>query len=233
MKTSPLTLALGFVVTAITGAARGEHALVSMHDIVSLGPTAFGLFPERGAIVLNTSVAPHRAPVTRGPFTSSPSKGQAAQLRDLIGHAEASRAGYDSVQHGARTPPSKRPTEMTVGEIFAWIAATPGQPHAIGRYQFIPKTLRSLVGRGKIGMDERFSRALQDHLADMLLADAGFDAFQSGQMSQEAFMYNLAGIWAGLPLPSGRSRYHGYAGNRATISWTTYQTEIALIYARR
>ena len=43
---------------------------------------------------------------------------------------------------------------MTLDEIFAWIAATPGQPHAIGRYQFIPDTLRMLVNRLVIGLSK-------------------------------------------------------------------------------
>ena len=233
MKTKSLTLALGLVAAAIAGSAQGQQAEFSMRDIANAGNIEFGLVADRKAIALNTPRAADRAPAGEIPFISSRSKGQAARLRDLIGHAEASRAGYDSVQHGARRLPPKRPTDMTVGEILAWIKATPGQPHAIGRYQFIPKTLRSLLRRGGIGANARFSPALQDHLANMLLADAGFDAVQSGRMSQTSFMYNLAGIWAGLPLPSGKSRYHGYAGNRATISWTTYQTEIARIFPYR
>ena len=69
------------------------------------------------------------------------------QLRHIIGQAESRHHGYDAVQHGARVRPGKRPTEMTLAEIFDWIEATPGQPHAIGRYQFIPTTLEWLVGR--------------------------------------------------------------------------------------
>jgi hypothetical protein len=34
---------------------------------------------------------------------------------------------------------------MTIEQIYAWIKAILGQPHAIGRYQFIPATLRRLV----------------------------------------------------------------------------------------
>jgi len=67
---------------------------------------------------------------------------KAARLHDLIAQAEAGAMGYDAVQHGAHVKPPKHPTQMTLGEIYAWIRATPGQPHAIGRYQFIPATLR-------------------------------------------------------------------------------------------
>lgn len=151
------------------------------------------------------------------------------RLRHIIGRAESPRAGYDAVQHGARIKPTKLPTQMTVGEVFDWIAATPGQPHAIGRYQFIPGTLRRVVAQVGAGRNDRFTPALQDRLADVLLADAGFPAFMAGQLSQRQFMNNLAAIWAGLPSSTGRSKYHGIAGNKATVTLAYFQTEIAKI----
>jgi hypothetical protein len=36
----------------------------------------------------------------------------------MIGRAESPRAGYDAAQHGARIKPRKRPTDMTIGEIY-------------------------------------------------------------------------------------------------------------------
>lgn len=150
-------------------------------------------------------------------------------IRNVIGHAEAPHAGYDAVQHGARIRPAKPPTQMTLAEIFAWIDATPGQPHAIGRYQFIPATLRRVATQIGARPEDRFSPAMQDRLADVLLADAGFAAFLAGGLSQKDFMNNLAAIWAGLPTSSGRSRYHGIAGNRATVTLAYFQAEIAKI----
>ncbi|WP_245882630.1 hypothetical protein [Yoonia sediminilitoris] len=154
--------------------------------------------------------------------------GSAVQrLRAVIGRAESPRAGYDAVQHGARIKPGKRPTQMTIGEIFDWIAGTPGQPHAIGRYQFIPDTLRRVVSQTGTQRNARFTPALQDRLADVLLVDAGFPAFMAGQLSQRQFMNNLAAIWAGLPASDGRSKYHGIAGNRATVTLAYFKSEIA------
>ena len=149
------------------------------------------------------------------------------RLRNVIGRAESPRAGYDAVQHGARVKPRKPPTQMTLGEIYDWIAATRGQPHAIGRYQFIPATLRRVAARVGVGRDARFTPQLQDRLADVLLADAGLERFLDGRLSQQKFINNLAGIWAGLPTTNGRSKYHGYAGNRATISLAYFQSEIS------
>lgn len=155
---------------------------------------------------------------------------QLVMLRTLIASAEAGSAGYDAVQHGARIKPSGLPTQMTLGDIFAWIKATPGQPHAIGRYQFIPSTLARLVTILDAGPEERFSPQMQDRLADILLQDAGYDSFRTGQTSRTAFMNNLAKIWAGLPNSSGRSHYHGYAGNAATMSWSNFDSEMARIF---
>lgn len=233
MKTTSLTLALGLVATLGAGGAQCQQVQFGISDIRGDGQVQFGLGLGHSAAPIIIDRPTPTAEPTRTAFISSRSGDQPSRLLDLIGHAEASGAGYDSVQHGARTKPAKRPTDMTIAEIFDWIKATPGQPHAIGRYQFIPKTLRALVRRGGIGRQDRFSPALQDHLANMLLEDAGYSAFLSGRLSQTRFMYNLAGIWAGLPLPSGRSRYHGYAGNHATISWNTYNSEVTRIFARR
>lgn len=154
------------------------------------------------------------------------STGPAARLRHLIARAEAGPDGYDAVQHGARRRPARRPTEMTLAEIDRWIDATPGQPHAIGRYQFIPATLRRLVTRLGLPGTARFSPALQDRLADVLLDEAGLAEARSGRLSRQRFMHNLARIWAGLPTATGRSHYHGHAGNRATMTWARFEAEM-------
>ncbi|WOI56122.1 hypothetical protein [Palleronia sp. LCG004] len=153
-----------------------------------------------------------------------------AQLRHIIARAEAGSMEYDAVQHGATRKPSRPPTQMTLADIYEWIAATPGQPHAIGRYQFIPKTLKALVNRAGLDTRTRFSPEVQDQLANLLLEDAGLTAFRAGQITRHAFMNNLAKIWAGLPNSSGQSHYHGYAGNKATMSWANFDAEVAALF---
>lgn len=178
------------------------------------------------------------APVERGAgLTEDLSRGALALsahdvqvIRNVIGRAESHRDGYDAVQHGAKRRPPKPPTQMTLGEIFEWIKATPGQPHAIGRYQFIPKTLGRLVTILDLGPEARFTPALQDRLSDILLAEAGLHDLRAGEMSRKQFMNNLAQIWAGLPTSSGKSHYHGYAGNRASITWAEFDRELARVF---
>ena len=151
-------------------------------------------------------------------------------LKNLIASAEAGRDGYDAVQYGARIRPTKSPTRMTLGEIYDWIDATPGQPHAIGRYQFIPSTLRRLADRLGAGRAHPFTPEFQDRMAMILLEEAGIMPFMNGKLSRTGFMNNLAKIWAGLPNSSGRSHYHGFAGNKATMSWARFDAEMARIF---
>lgn len=154
----------------------------------------------------------------------------ATVVRQIIEQAESRRDGYDAVQHGARIKPKRKPTQMTVAEIYEWIEATPGQPHAIGRYQFIPKTLRRVMRKVGAHPSQRFTPALQDQLADVLLAEAGFHRITAGQLSRREFMNNLAKIWAGLPNDTGRSHYAGYAGNKASMSWEHFDAQMAQVF---
>lgn len=155
---------------------------------------------------------------------------QAMRVRHVIGAAEAGRMGYDAVVFAAKILPPRRPTQLTIGEINDWVAATPGQHHAIGRYQFIPKTFRRLTRELGISDRTRFSPQVQDHMANLLLAEAGLAQLRAGEISRHAFMYNLSRIWAGLPTSSGKSYYHGHAGNRATMSWAQFDTAMAQIF---
>lgn len=154
----------------------------------------------------------------------------AKQLMTLIAGAEAGKAGYDAVQYGARIKPSAPPTKMTIAEIYQWIENTPGQPHAIGRYQFIPATLRRLVRHQEVPHDKLFSPEIQDQLAHQLLEEAGLSDFQSAEMSRATFMLNLAKIWAGLPTATGKSYYEGYAGNKAVYTWDYFDTRFRKIF---
>jgi hypothetical protein len=163
-------------------------------------------------------------------FVSELKGPQMDQLLALISHAESPRLGYDSVHHAAKVKPPKRPTELTLGQIFTWIKATPGQPHAIGRYQVIPATLARASKALNLKHTTRYNATTQDLIARFLIAEAGHPAFTSGRLSRSKFMDKLAAVWAGLPLASGKSVYHGYAGNKATITRAQFHTAMASIF---
>jgi muramidase (phage lysozyme) len=156
-------------------------------------------------------------------------KSDVQMIRALIQEAESRKDGYNALQHGARIKPAKRPTRMTLEELLAWIDATPGQPHAIGLYQFIPKTLRRLIEKTGAKLSQRFDPKMQDQLADVLLAEAGLQKFRAGTLQRQAFMNNMAKIWAGLPTSNGKSHYDGYAGNKAMVTWARFDAVMARI----
>ena len=166
----------------------------------------------------------------RRPSMSIKGETQRDQLLSLIASVEAPHRGYDAVHWKAHIAPPARPSRLTLTEIFDWIEATPGQPHAIGRYQFIPSTLDHLVQTEGVSLSSIFSPALQDRLATRLLQDAGLSSFLRGRTSQSEYMDAIARVWAGLPLANGLSAYDGYAGNRAVITREEYASAFAKIY---
>lgn len=154
------------------------------------------------------------------------------QLYALISFAESPHKGYDSIHMSATRLPAHPPRQLTLGQIKTWIADTPGQHHAIGRYQIIPSTFLNLQKRLVLSDTTLFNQETQDLMASLLLKDAGYIKFQSGRISRSKFMDNLAAIWAGLPLDTGKSAYHGKAGNRATITHKFYAAQMARIFPR-
>lgn len=218
-------------VLALILAAPVAHAEAIRGSLFAAAPveasaTLAGLFVGRAEGGLFADRPAHR-PVFANEATAGLHGSDVQRIRALIAEAESPRRGYDAVQMGARTKPPRKPTEMTLDEIFAWIDATPGQPHAIGRYQFIPQTLRRVVAKTGTDSAQQFSPALQDRLADVLLVEAGLSRFRAGTLGQTAFMNNLAKIWAGLPNSTGASHYDGYAGNKAVISWARFEAVIS------
>ncbi|MCM2563191.1 hypothetical protein M8756_14295 [Lutimaribacter sp. EGI FJ00015] len=221
-----------FILLLWAGVARAEvpslfqqAALVAGGSTQASNGTSASLFAGRAAGSLFASPEPNTRAHPRVGIS-----GPVAHLLSLIAKAEAGRAGYDAVQAGAQVKPTQIPTRMTLGQIHEWIQATPGQPHAIGRYQFIPTTLRRVARERGFGPDTVFSPTVQDAMAVSLLEEAGFRAFKAGTLDRHKFMRNLARIWAGLPLPNGKSYYHGYAGNRATLTWSRFETEMQRIW---
>lgn len=235
--------ALGLFLMATSPLRADVAPLITMTAAPLLGGSATALFGEAGGVTRSSAgslftgtgtgmFAPLPPRARSNPTVTRPLSGQStvAQLLSLIARVEAGRAGYDAVQHGARVRPPHAPTQMTLSDIYAWIAATPGQPHAIGRYQFIPPTLRRVAQIRGLSPDTPFTPQIQDTLALVLLEDAGLRAFESGTLDRRTFMQNLARIWAGLPLPNGQSFYEGYAGNSASMSWAEFEGGVAQIW---
>jgi len=102
-----------------------------------------------------------------------PTGSSVEKLFVLIAFAEAPGGRYDAIHHGVKARPGKKPSQMTLAEIYAWIDRTLGQPHAIGNFQFIPSTLLNLQKRLGLPYATRFARATQNRMAALLISDAG------------------------------------------------------------
>lgn len=96
-----------------------------------------------------------------------------------------------------------------------------GRPSsAIGRYQFIKTTLQSLQEKAQFPDDTKFTSAVQDQLAVMLLVRRGYSSWWKGRIDNETFAHNLSLEWASLPDPDngGKSHYDGVGPNHASTS---------------
>ena len=90
---------------------------------------------------------------------------------------------------------------------------------AIGRYQYVQKTLRGLRQDLGIKGDEKFTPEMQDRLATESMQRRGLLDWEAGTLPDADFQYWLSQEWAGLPKDSSGLSYHnGFNGNRATIS---------------
>ena len=147
----------------------------------------------------------------------SVTQGKIGKVLDLIAGPE-SGGRYDAVYPGKRRPEI---LDMTLDELVA-DQRERGRftgSSASGRYQYIRKTLSSVVRQ--MGLDtskEKFTPKLQDEIAIFhLRANHGLDRWLSGSMSNEQFLNRLAGTWAGIPKTNGRSAYAGVLDNKAGI----------------
>lgn len=150
---------------------------------------------------------------TNSPTTNS--------ILDLIGDLE-SRGNYNALVYGNNTAREADLTNMTIAEVQEFQRGMVARGHAssaVGKYQFIQSTLGEMVAQTPgIDRNTQFTPEVQDRLATQLLERrANLGGFLSGDIETSDFMNNVAGIWASVPNTSGRSQYHGIAGNKAGI----------------
>lgn len=172
----------------------------------------------------------------------------AKPLLDLIARHESDSAaksqnvatGYDVVvQQAFRVyPPQKPISSMTIGEVLAWQVEaikryqkkflSKNGYSAVGRYQIVLSTLRSLIHSNRNVSDlldatwresDIFDEKTQDTLAMQLLRRRGWLSWIANSISNDAFADELSKEWASLPYHNGKSYYAGDAhGNAALVS---------------
>lgn len=132
---------------------------------------------------------------------------------NMMGNLEGPR-GFGTISDFAPALPDRDIRELSIEDVLIYqrqIRTMGTQSSAVGRYQFIYKTLLDIVSKNEISMEMIFDEEMQTYLARMLMSDCGFydvdtDIDQLGNC--------LAGRWAALPLLSGPGRgYSAYRGD--------------------
>jgi muramidase (phage lysozyme) len=149
--------------------------------------------------------------------------GEYGQLLDFVAGEEA--AGNYNAHYGNAGNRAVKFTDMSLDEVLRWqsqYVANGSPSSAVGRYQFIPKTLRGIMQEMGLKGTDKFTPELQDLMAIHLLKRRGLEDYKSGKITKEQFANNLAQEWAALPLVSGpkagKSFYDGDGLNSATTS---------------
>ena len=159
------------------------------------------------------------------PFQAKPAHVQLKPLADLLARGEGD---YDSVNRGRAgdTPQGlsgltgKGYNRTTIREIMSmqrgWI-------YAVGRYQFVPSTLRFAVATSTVSEDDYFTPEVQDRLmaALVMYKRPAIAAYLRNDHDYIGWALDeLAKEWASVEYRSGRGYYDHIGGNRAHISRT-------------
>lgn len=121
---------------------------------------------------------------------------------NLMGNLEGPY-GFDTVSGFAPVAPDRPLTQMTLSEVIAYqekIRSLGTVSSAVGRYQFIYRTLYDLVHRHGISGDLVFDGEVQTYLARFLMHNCGF---YTSDTHVVALANCLATVWAALPVVSG------------------------------
>ena len=143
-------------------------------------------------------------------------------LKSVISKGEGDYHSYNRGKAGD-TPKSSRTndiTKMTVGDILKAQQGPNRQFFAVGKYQFIPETLKAAVKHTGIDLDSKFDGAAQEKLFEYLISSAKrpkLAAYLEGRSTDiNGAMNDLAYEFASIPGPDGRGKYDGdKAGNKA------------------
>lgn len=146
----------------------------------------------------------------------------AKPLLDLIARVE-SKGNYNAYFGNAGNTSIKF-TEMSIADVLSWqedfiVAGHPSS--AVGRYQIISTTLKSLVQQLDIDTNQPFNEAMQDRMAVALLERRGATEYVNNQIDEQQFAAELAKEWAALPRVVGdrpeQSYYAGDGLNKALV----------------
>lgn len=144
-------------------------------------------------------------------------------LADLLARGEGN---YNSVNRG-RAGDTPGGIRSITGRDFDYYTVAQvihlqrWQVYAVGRYQFIPSTLRFAVAMSDVELTDKFTPKAQDKLmaALILFKRPAIGAYLRGDHDYIGWALDqLAKEWASVEYRNGRGFYDHVAGNRAHIS---------------
>jgi len=181
----------------------------------------FGLLGGVPSTAAPGDFCPKAAAPTLATVKAKPVHEQVAPLADLLASGEGD---YNSVNRGwaGDTPGGMKSitgsslVAYTVGQI---IDLQRYRVYAVGRYQFIPATLRFAVNASNVSYSDKFTPEVQDRLMAALIVykrPIVISYLQGSHDNLGAALDALAKEWASVEYRNGRSYYRG-GGNRAKI----------------
>jgi peptidoglycan hydrolase-like protein with peptidoglycan-binding domain len=158
------------------------------------------------------------------PLLQSDVQGRVGSILDFISQYE-SRGRYDMRNGGTRDP---RILDMTIAEILQYQRSAPwpnGESSAIGRYQYIPTTLRNTARQMGLDINNvKFDEDTQDQLAIYTLRQScGLDQWlrsDGGERANTRFINGVAQIWSAIPQSNNRSAHRGIGSNRRGLDFS-------------
>lgn len=145
----------------------------------------------------------------------------------IAGGVPGNPSGETGGNYNAYFGNAKNPADLSVHtlagiyEFQRGMLANDPRSTAIGRYQFLRKTLQGLQAECRLPDTEMFAPELQDRLGMRLLNRRGYSEWRAGKIDAREFAHRLSMEWASLPDPGndGRSHYDGdSAGNHASTT---------------
>lgn len=154
--------------------------------------------------------------------------GKVGQILNFVAKYE-SNGNYNIVIGGGTQPLTK----MTIAEVYQLqdqLLKSGKESSAVGRYQFVKRTLKECVTGLNLDPDKTlFDEKTQDALIIYRLRSVrGLDNWLSGSLSTEKFLNNLSQEFASIPSPQkgGVSYYQGVGSN---TSGTNLQSALSTL----
>jgi muramidase (phage lysozyme) len=148
-------------------------------------------------------------------------------LLHVIGKGE-SGGNYNAVYGGKEEPTL---SSMTVDQVLAYqdkLKTAGADSTAVGKYQFLNKTLSGLKDKLKLTGSEVFDGTLQDKLALAKLQERGFNDYVAGKLPANSFIAEISKEWAALPKDAtGKGQYDSDGINKANIHYGELQLALS------